>query len=145
MRAAKKNAVPENYIYRVIQLAKQGYTDIEFPVYNTDWDSDAYLTVSGQNSNNSVSIKDGFLKAVEADGTWDLTARKDGSVTKTVQARDLWDKIGTAAWQSADPGLHFNTTMNDWHTCPAGWARSARRTRVRNTCSSTTRPAIWPR
>jgi len=119
IRAAKNNAVPENYIYRVIQLAKQGYTDIEFPVYNTDWDSDAYLTVSGQNSNNSVSIKDGFLKAVEADGTWDLTARKDGSVTKTVQARDLWDKIGTAAWQSADPGLHFNTTMNDWHTCPA--------------------------
>ena len=119
IRAAKKNAVPENYIYRVIQLAKQGYTDIEFPVYNTDWDSDAYLTVSGQNSNNSVSIKDGFLQAVEADGTWDLTARKDGSVVKTVQARDLWDKIGTAAWQSADPGLHFNTTMNDWHTCPA--------------------------
>ena len=119
IRAAKKNAVPENYIYRVIQLAKQGYTDIEFPVYNTDWDSDAYLTVSGQNSNNSVSIKDDFLRAVEADGTWDLIARKDGSVAKTVEARELWDKIGNAAWQSADPGLHYNTTMNDWHTCPA--------------------------
>ncbi|MEO0546548.1 MAG: vitamin B12-dependent ribonucleotide reductase [Pseudomonadota bacterium] len=118
IRAAKKNAVPENYIYRVIQLAKQGYTDIEFPVYNTDWDSDAYLTVSGQNSNNSVSIKDDFLRAVETDSTWDLIARKDGSVTKTVQARELWDKIGNAAWQSADPGLHYNTTMNDWHTCP---------------------------
>ncbi|MEO1399161.1 MAG: vitamin B12-dependent ribonucleotide reductase, partial [Pseudomonadota bacterium] len=118
IRAAKKNAVPENYIYRVIQLAKQGYTDIEFPVYNTDWDSDAYLTVSGQNSNNSVSIKDDFLRSVEADGDWDLIARKDGSVTKTVKARELWDKIGNAAWQSADPGLHYNTTMNDWHTCP---------------------------
>ncbi|MEL6967238.1 MAG: vitamin B12-dependent ribonucleotide reductase [Pseudomonadota bacterium] len=118
IRAAKKNAVPENYIYRVIQLAKQGYTDIEFPVYNTDWDSDAYLTVSGQNSNNSVSIKDDFLRAVEADADWDLIARKDGSVTKTIKARDLWDKIGNAAWQSADPGLHYNTTMNDWHTCP---------------------------
>ena len=63
IRAAKKNAVPENYIYRVIQLAKQGYTDIEFPVYDTDWDSEAYLTVAGQNSNNSVSIKDGFLQS----------------------------------------------------------------------------------
>ncbi len=119
IRLAKKNAVPENYIYRVIQLAKQGYTDIEFPVYNTDWDSEAYLTVSGQNSNNSVSIKDEFLQAVEADADWDLIARKDGSVTKTVKARELWDKIGNAAWQSADPGLHYNTTMNDWHTCPA--------------------------
>ncbi len=119
IRAAKKSAVPENYIYRVIQLAKQGFTDIEFPVYNTDWDSDAYLTVSGQNSNNSVSIKDEFLRAVEADEDWNLTARKDGSVVKTVRAQDLWDKIGNAAWQSADPGLHYNTTMNDWHTCPA--------------------------
>jgi len=118
IRAAKKNAVPENYIYRVIQLAKQGYTDIDFPVYNTDWDSEAYLTVSGQNSNNSVSIKDEFLHAVETDDDWDLIARKDGSTAKTVRARDLWAKIGNAAWQSADPGLHYNTTMNDWHTCP---------------------------
>ncbi len=118
VRDAKKASVPENYIQRVIQLAKQGYTDIQFPVYNTDWDSEAYLTVSGQNSNNSVSLKDGFLRAVEEDGDWDLTARKDGSVMKTLKARDLWEKIGTAAWQSADPGLHYNTTMNDWHTCP---------------------------
>ena len=130
IRAAKKNAVPENYIYRVIQLAKQGYTDIEFPVYNTDWDSEAYLTVAGQNSNNSVSIKDEFLQAVEADSTWDLTARRDGSVVKTLQARDLWDKIGNAAWQSADPGLHYNTTMNDWHTCP-----TAGPIRASNPCS----------
>ncbi|MFK7902231.1 MAG: vitamin B12-dependent ribonucleotide reductase, partial [Nitratireductor sp.] len=118
IRSAKKNSVPENYIQRVIQLAKQGYTDIEFPVYNTDWDSEAYLTVAGQNSNNSVSIKDEFLRAVEANDNWDLTARKDGKVMKTINARDLWEKIGTAAWQSADPGLHYNTTMNDWHTCP---------------------------
>jgi len=118
VKAAKKAMVPENYIQRVIQLARQGYTDITFPVYNTDWDSEAYLTVAGQNSNNSVSLKDGFLRAVEEDGDWDLTARKDGSVVKTLKARDLWEKIGTAAWQSADPGLHYNTTMNDWHTCP---------------------------
>ena len=117
IKFAKRNAVPENYIARVIQLAKQGYSDIEFPVYNTDWDSEAYLTVSGQNSNNSVSITDKFLKKVENDGDWDLVGRKNGAVIKTVKARELWDKIGTAAWQSADPGLHYNTTMNDWHTC----------------------------
>ena len=119
IRAAKKNAVPENYIKRVIQFAKQGYTSIEFKTYDTDWDSEAYLTVSGQNSNNSVSVKDDFLRAVEQDGDWNLTARKDGKVLKTLKARDLWEKIGYAAWASADPGLHFNTTMNDWHTCPA--------------------------
>ena len=119
IRAARKAAVPENYVKRVIQLARQGYTDIDVPVYDTDWDSEAYLTVSGQNSNNSVSLKDGFLKAVEEDGDWNLTARRDGRVLKTLKARDLWEKIGTAAWASADPGLHFNTTMNDWHTCPA--------------------------
>lgn len=119
IRVAKKNAVPENYIERVIQFARQGYAKIEFETYDTDWDSEAYLTVSGQNSNNSVSLKDGFLRAVENDGKWNLINRIDGKVAKTVQARDLWEKIGHAAWASADPGLHFNTTMNDWHTCPA--------------------------
>jgi ribonucleoside-diphosphate reductase alpha chain len=119
IKAARKMMVPDNYIKRVIQFAKQGYTDIAFDVYDTDWDSEAYLTVAGQNSNNSVSLKDDFLRAVENDGDWNLTARKDGKVTKTLKARDLWEKIGYAAWASADPGLHFNTTMNDWHTCPA--------------------------
>jgi ribonucleoside-diphosphate reductase alpha chain len=89
--------------------------------------------------------QDDFLRAVENDGDWNLTARKDGKVTKTLKARDLWEKIGYAAWASADPGLHFNTTMNDWHTCAGGRRRSARRTRARNTCSSTTRPATSPR
>ncbi|MEZ5811669.1 MAG: vitamin B12-dependent ribonucleotide reductase [Rhizobiaceae bacterium] len=119
IRAAKKNAVPENYIKRVIQFARQGYTEIEFKTYDTDWDSEAYLTVSGQNSNNSVSLKDDFLRAVENGGEWNLVNRIDGRVAKTVAARDLWERIGHAAWASADPGLHFNTTMNDWHTCPA--------------------------
>ena len=119
IKAAKKDQVPENYVKRVIQFARQGYTDIEFTTYDTDWDSEAYLTVSGQNSNNSVSLRDDFLQAVEADGEWNLTARKDGKVMKTLKARDLWEQIGHAAWASADPGLHYNTTMNDWHTCPA--------------------------
>ncbi|OXT00253.1 ribonucleoside-diphosphate reductase, adenosylcobalamin-dependent [Notoacmeibacter marinus] len=120
VRAAKRDQVPENYIQRVIQFARQGYTDIEFKTYDTDWDSEAYLTVAGQNSNNSVSLKDDFLRAVEADLDWHLTSRKTGETMKTLKARDLWDKIGYAAWASADPGLHFNTTMNDWHTCPEG-------------------------
>ncbi|WP_159586598.1 vitamin B12-dependent ribonucleotide reductase [Chelativorans xinjiangense] len=119
VKAAKKNAVPENYIKRVIQFARQGYTKMEFKTYDTDWDSEAYLTVSGQNSNNSVSLKDDFLRAVENDGEWTLINRIDGKPAKTLKARDLWEKIGYAAWASADPGLHFNTTMNDWHTSPA--------------------------
>ena len=120
IKAARKNHVPDNYIRRVIQFAKQGYKDIEFPIYDTDWDSEAYLTVSGQNSNNTVRVTDDFLKAVESDRNWDLFWRtKPGRIAKTVKARDLWEKIGHAAWASADPGLQFHTTINDWHTCPA--------------------------
>ncbi|WAJ31218.1 vitamin B12-dependent ribonucleotide reductase [Antarcticirhabdus aurantiaca] len=119
IRDAKKAQVPENYAKRVIQFARQGYTQIEFPVFDTDWDSEAYLTVSGQNSNNSVRVTDEFLQAVEEDRTWDLTARKDGRVVKTLPARELWERIGYAAWASADPGIQFHTTINDWHTCAA--------------------------
>src|SRR4051812_998028 len=119
IRLARRNHVADNLIKRVIQFARQGYTDIDFPVYDTDWDSEAYLTVSGQNSNNSVRVTDEFLKAVEADGDWDLTWRNRKGVAETKKARDLWEKIGYAAWASADPGLQFHTTVNDWHTCPA--------------------------
>ena len=137
--------MPDNFIKRVIQFAKQGYTDIEFPIYDTDWDSEAYLTVSGQNSNNSVRVTDGFLKAVEADAKWDLTFRKNGKIAKTLDARALWEKIGYAAWASADPGLQYHTTVNDWHTCPASGEIRASPIRARNTCSWTTPPAIWRR
>src|SRR5687768_5958171 len=119
IRLARRNHVADNLIKRVIQFARQGYTDIDFPIYDTDWDSDAYLTVSGQNSNNSVRVTDEFLKAVEADGDWDLTWRNRKGVAATKKARDLWEKIGYAAWACADPGLQFHTTVNDWHTCPA--------------------------
>jgi ribonucleoside-diphosphate reductase alpha chain len=120
IKLARRSMVPDNLIQRVIQFGKQGYTDIDFPIYDTDWDSEAYLTVSGQNSNNSVRVTDEFLKAVEADGDWDLTWRtKPNKVAKTVKARELWEKIGHAAWACADPGLQFHTTVNDWHTCPA--------------------------
>ncbi len=120
VRAAKKALVPENYIQRVIQFARQGYTDLEFPVYDTDWDSEAYLTVSGQNSNNSVRVTDDFLKSVETDGDWNLLSRTTpGKVTRTLKARDLWEQIGYAAWASADPGIQYHTTINEWHTSPA--------------------------
>ena len=110
--------VPEGYVRRAIEFARQGYVDVELPTYTNDWDSEAYLTVSGQNSNNTVRVTDEFMRAVETDADWRLTARVTGDVTKTVRARDLWEKIGYAAWASADPGIQFHTTINDWHTCP---------------------------
>jgi len=119
IRETRKAMVPENYVQRVIQFAKQGYTEIEFPTYNTDWDSDAYLTVSGQNSNNTVRVTDEFLQRVLDDGEWELINRKNGQVCKRIQAKDLWEQIGHAAWASADPGMQYDTTINDWHTCPA--------------------------
>ncbi|ESR25069.1 vitamin B12-dependent ribonucleotide reductase [Lutibaculum baratangense] len=119
VRAAKKAQVPENYVKRVIQFARQGFTDIDFPIFNTDWDDEAYLTVSGQNSNNSVRVTDEFLRAVEDGGEWRLTWRTTGETAKTLDARDLWDRVGFAAWACADPGIQYHTTINDWHTCPA--------------------------
>ncbi len=118
VREAKRDGVPMNYVLRVIQFAKQGYKDIDFATYDTDWDSEAYLTVSGQNSNNSVRVTDEFLQAVLNDREWSLTARTSSKTVKTLRARDLWEQIGHAAWASADPGIQFHTTINDWHTCP---------------------------
>ncbi|MFN3145988.1 MAG: vitamin B12-dependent ribonucleotide reductase [Paracoccaceae bacterium] len=118
IRAAKKVAIPETYINRVLQYARQGYASIEFPTYDTDWDSEAYSTVSGQNSNNSVRVTDAFLQAVRDDADWELLRRTDGKVAKTIKARDLWEQIGHAAWACADPGIQFHDTVNAWHTCP---------------------------
>jgi ribonucleoside-diphosphate reductase alpha chain len=118
IRSAKKTAIPETYVKRVLDYAKQGYASIEFPTYDTDWDSEAYASVSGQNSNNSVRVTDAFLKAVETDSDWELIRRTDGSVAKTIKARDLWEDIGHAAWACADPGIQYHDTVNAWHTCP---------------------------
>jgi len=120
IRAARRASIPENYVQRVVQFARQGYASIEFRTYNTDWDSDAYLTVSGQNSNNSVRVTNEFLEAVEKDGDWNLTYRTTGETAKTIKARSLWGRIGDAAWACADPGIQFDTTINEWHTCPNG-------------------------
>ena len=116
--AARQAELSENYIQRVIQFARQGYRHIEFPAFDTDWQSEAYASVAGQNANNSVRVTDEFLRAVEADRDWALTERTTGKVAKTVSAAALWDRIAEAAWHSADPGVQFDTTINDWHTCP---------------------------
>ena len=118
--SARKSMIPENYVQRVIQFAQQGFTEIDFKTYDTDWDSDAYLTVAGQNSNNSVRVTNDFLKAVLEKGDWELIRRTDGKVSSRVNASELWDKIAHAAWACADPGLQYDTTINEWHTCPAG-------------------------
>jgi ribonucleoside-diphosphate reductase alpha chain len=118
IRLARRAMIPENYIQRVIQLARQGQTAIDFKIYDTDWESEAYLTVAGQNANNTVRVTNDFLERVESGGAWHLTRRTDGAVTKTLPAAALWDRIAHAAWASADPGLQFDTTINDWHTCP---------------------------
>jgi ribonucleoside-diphosphate reductase alpha chain len=118
IRAAKSASIPETYVKRVLDYARQGYTSIEFPTYDTDWDSEAYASVSGQNSNNSIRVTDAFLKAVEKDEDWKLMNRVGGKVSKTLKARDLWEKVGHAAWACADPGIQFHDTVNAWHTCP---------------------------
>jgi ribonucleoside-diphosphate reductase alpha chain len=98
--------------------------------FPADFNGEAYATVSGQNSNNSVRITNDFVKAVEHDDDWDLINRTDGSVRKTIKARELWSRIAEAAWACADPGLQFDSTINEWHTSPAGG-----RIRASNPCA----------
>ncbi|MCP4868487.1 MAG: vitamin B12-dependent ribonucleotide reductase [Proteobacteria bacterium] len=118
VRRARRAAVADNYIFRTIQYAKQGYTTLDFPEFNTDWDCEAYSTVAGQNSNNSVRVNNRFMSAVQRAEDWRLTRRTDGETCKTLPARRLWDQICYAAWACADPGLQFHSTINEWHTCP---------------------------
>ena len=92
---------------------------IEHGGFPADFNGEAYMTVSGQNSNNSVRVDDRFIKAVAEDGDWELINRVEGDVSKTVRARDLWEQIADAAWACADPGIQYHTTINEWHTCPA--------------------------
>ncbi len=125
---AKRHEIPENYIARVIELARQGFTGIEFEELTTDWQSRAYQTVSGQNSNNSIRVTNEFMKSVEQNGDWSLywrTEKERAAIEKraprsikTLPAGELWNQLGYAAWDSADPGVQFDTTINEWHTCP---------------------------
>jgi ribonucleoside-diphosphate reductase alpha chain len=126
---ARTALVPLNYIERVLQLAAQGFTALRLEEYDTDWNGKAYYTVSGQNSNNSVRVDNAFMEAVQKDGSWPLLwrtekekARAEGRAPKprkTLRARALWDQIAYAAWSCADPGVQYDTTINEWHTCPA--------------------------
>jgi len=118
IRAAKKSMIPETYVKRVLDYARQGYSSIEFPTYDTDWDSEAYASVSGQNSNNSIRVTNAFLAAVKNGEKWALLNRTDGQVAKEIDAKELWEQVGHAAWACADPGIQYHDTVNQWHTCP---------------------------
>ncbi|USN46048.1 MAG: adenosylcobalamin-dependent ribonucleoside-diphosphate reductase [Candidatus Woesearchaeota archaeon] len=117
LQALKANVSP-NYVQRALYLVEQGYKSMDLFYLTSEFESEAYQTVSGQNSNNSVMVTNDFLKAVEQDESWKLIRRTDGSVCKVIPARDLWQKIALAAWHSADPGIQFRDTLNEWHTCP---------------------------
>ncbi len=118
LASARRDLVSEAYIQRMFSYAQQGFTHFVFHEYDTNWDGKAYQTVSGQNSNNSVRIPNEFFAALETDGDWQLKRRTSGEVWKTVKARELWDRIAWAAWICADPGTQYDTTINEWHTCP---------------------------
>ncbi len=128
IKEARRDQVPANYIERVIQLAGQGYKDIAFETYNNDWNSEAYNSVSGQNSNNSIRIPNSFMDSLQQGGDWNLYGRverrraseegRDPQPMKTIRSRDLWDQIAYAAWSCADPGTQYHDTINEWHTCP---------------------------
>lgn len=119
IREANEDYVPLNYVKRVLLMLDNGVTSdkFDFRTYDTDFRSDAYSTVGGQNANNSVRVTNKFLEAVEQDADWDLINRTDGKVAKTVKARDLWNQVVYAAWASADPGMQYHNTINEWHTC----------------------------
>ncbi len=118
IKNARKAYVPEGSIKKVLDRAVQGLDPADFKTYDTSWTSEAYNTVSGQNSNNSVRVPNSFFEKLERGGDWELTRRTDGKVHRTVPAKDVWEKISNVAWACADPGLQFDTTINEWHTCP---------------------------
>src|SRR3954465_3704272 len=110
-----------------------------------DFNGEAYYTVSGQNSNNSIRIPNKFFKAVEEDGDWQLTYRTNGKVARTIKARDLWDQISFAAWRCADPGVQYDDTINQWHTCPKSGRINASNPCVTGDTRVLTPGGIWRR
>jgi ribonucleoside-diphosphate reductase alpha chain len=117
IRDAINAGIPSGAAQNALDYARQGYTRLEVEQYDTAWDSEAYVTVSGQNSNNSVRLSNGFFDALERDADWLLTSRTTGDIVKRIKARDLWEEIAVAAWQCADPGLQYDDTIQEWHTC----------------------------
>ncbi|MFA5108291.1 MAG: vitamin B12-dependent ribonucleotide reductase [Candidatus Micrarchaeia archaeon] len=110
--------VPLNYVLRALSLSQQGLSKFDFPLFDTHYEGEAYITVSGQNSNNTVRITNRFMEAVDTDDNWRLVRRTDGKIARELKARELWNQISSAAWACADPGLQFDDTINEWHTCP---------------------------
>lgn len=98
--------------------------------YPSDFNGEAYRTVAGQNSNNSVRVSDDFMRAVEKGGKWETKARTTGQTVETLDAKELWKMVAQAAWECADPGVQYDTTINDWHTCS-----NTDRIRASNPCS----------
>ena len=88
--------------------------------YSSDYEGEAYRTVSGQNSNNSVRVPNSFVHALKEGKSWDLTSRMTGKAIKSISSQKLWDDIAFAAWACADPGVQYDSTINEWHTCPEG-------------------------
>ena len=119
VRAALRDEVPAAYIRKTLQLLAQGVRNLKVRELNTDWNEEAYATVSGQSSNNSVRLSTEFMQALEQNEDWQLLGRVNGEVCRTLPARELWNRITNAAWSCADPGLQFHSTINEWHTCPA--------------------------
>lgn len=119
VKKALASGVPLNYVFRALQLAEQGEKSMPIKEFDTHFEGDAYVTVSGQNSNNSVVIPNSFFTALEEGKNWELKWRVNGKVCETLPAKKLWEKICYAAWNSADPGVMFQSTINEWHTCPA--------------------------
>ena len=105
----------------------------------------AYDSVFFQNANHSVRVTDEFMRAVVEDREWQTQYVLGGRGGETFKARDLMKMMAEAAWQCGDPGMQFDTTINDWHTCPNTGAHQRAATRAPSTCSSTTPPATWPR
>lgn len=101
-----------------VRCLVEGSKKLVGPKFDYDWQGEAYQTVSGQNSNNSVRVTDAFLQAVQKDEAWPLRRRSDGKTVREVSAQLIWKKLARAAWECADPGVQFDTTINSWHTCP---------------------------
>ena len=130
MVKAVRDCVPQPHIKRILDLADQGWKNLAFEQMDTDWQGEGYGTVSGQNSNNSVRVPNSFMDALRNDGEWNLYHRtelqkaegagREPEPCRSMPASELWDKVAYTAWACADPGVQFDTTINEWHTCPEG-------------------------
>jgi len=126
---ARAAGIPEALIRQVLEKARRGQS-LTLSMLDWAWEGEAYQTVSGQNANLSVRIPQRFFQALDRQAPWPLIRRTDGTVAKTVPAKQLWEQLCWAAWACGDPGVQFDDTINDWNTCP-----KTGRIRATNPCS----------